>query len=160
MSPTSRSRADGLPLWAGAVTLSALVGIAVAVGGFGFVYAQGASYLGHDPVACANCHVMREHYEAWSVASHRSVAVCNDCHAPASLLPKYYTKAKNGWNHSVAFTTGEFPEPIRITEWNKEVTEGQCRHCHAQVVEAIDFHPGEGERLSCIRCHATVGHAK
>ena len=35
----------------------------------------------------------------------------------------------------------------------REVTEEQCRHCHADVVDAM----GTGE-LSCIRCHDSVGH--
>ncbi|MFN7134612.1 MAG: cytochrome c nitrite reductase small subunit, partial [Myxococcales bacterium] len=131
--------------------------------GFTFVYARGASSLGSDPRACANCHVMGEHYEAWEKGSHRAVAGCNDCHAPSALVPKYFTKALNGWNHSVAFTTGDFPEPIRITAFNRRVTEAQCRHCHQAVVDGIDTtHPsaGDGERSSCIRCHSTVGHPR
>src|SRR5688572_23773077 len=33
------------------------IGAAAGVGGFTFVYAEGASYLTDDPAACANCHV-------------------------------------------------------------------------------------------------------
>lgn len=148
--------------------LSALVGVAVGVAGFTFVYARGASYMTDDPRACANCHVMNEQYSGWLKASHHNVAVCNDCHAPHAFLGKYATKALNGWHHSVAFTTGDFPEPIRITPRNREVTEGQCRYCHAEIVQAIDpdprgasasadAHAGAGT-VSCIRCHRSVGH--
>ncbi len=131
------------------------VGVALGVGGFTFVYAEGGSYLTNDPAACANCHVMRDHYDAWSRSPHHAVAVCNDCHAPHDLVGKYMTKAVNGWNHSRAFTLGGFHEPIAITPKNRAVTEGACRHCHAAVVHAIET---EGNEIACLRCHAEVGH--
>jgi cytochrome c nitrite reductase small subunit len=136
--------------------IAVIVGLAIGVGGFTFVYAKGASYLTNDPAACANCHVMRAHLDAWLASSHHTVAVCNDCHAPHDLAGKYATKAINGFWHSVAFTTGRFPEPLRITGRNRAVTEGACRDCHRTLVEAI-AHAGQGE-TSCIRCHARVGH--
>jgi hypothetical protein len=46
---------------------------------------------------------MKDHYDAWTKASHRAVAVCNDCHTPAGLLPKYVTKARNGFWHLFYF---------------------------------------------------------
>jgi cytochrome c nitrite reductase small subunit len=136
-----------------------LLGIAVGLGGYTFVFARGHSYLTNDPTACVNCHVMREQYDGWIVSSHRAVAVCNDCHTPhASLAAKYGVKALNGFWHSVAFTSGRFHEPIRITGRNRAVTEGTCRHCHGDVVQAIDAAPGHAGRLDCIRCHRSVGH--
>ena len=102
--------------------------------------------------------VMREQFDGWSASSHRAIAVCNDCHTPPGLVPKYTTKALNGFWHSFAFTTGRFPEPIRITARNRAVTEAACRHCHAPVVAAID-HDGAGRGpLACTRCHESVGH--
>ena len=50
-----------------------------------FAYARGWAYMTDDPQACANCHVMNEQYDGWIKSSHRSVAVCNDCHVPHSL---------------------------------------------------------------------------
>ncbi len=148
------------------IAAAALVGLAVGLGGYTFVYAKGASYLGSDAATCANCHIMQEHYDAWNKSSHSSVAVCNDCHAPHAFIPKYWVKARNGWNHAVAFTTGNFPDPLRITRPNHEVTEGQCRQCHQAIVESIDpvharARQDEGAvegRMSCIRCHRNVGH--
>jgi cytochrome c nitrite reductase small subunit len=131
------------------------LGVIAGTGLFTFTYAEGVSYLSDDPEACANCHVMVDHHEAWQRGSHHAVAVCNDCHAPESLIPKYAVKAINGWNHSVAFTTGEFADPFQITPMNVRVAEQSCRRCHASLVHAID--PGAGE-LSCLRCHAGVGH--
>jgi cytochrome c nitrite reductase small subunit len=137
-----------------ATVLGALIGL----GGYTFVYAKGYSYVTNDPAACANCHVMENHFSAWTKSSHRAVAVCNDCHTPPGLVARYATKALNGWNHSLAFTTGRFPEPIRITARNTGVTEQACRQCHQEIVSAIEGPHPEANRLSCIRCHATVGH--
>jgi cytochrome c nitrite reductase small subunit len=143
-----------------AAVLAAAIGLAVGVGGFTFVYARGASYLTNDPAACANCHVMGEHYTGWLASSHRAVAVCNDCHAPHHAIGKYLTKARNGFWHSYAFTTGGFPEPIRMTAQNRQVTEGACRSCHQPIVAAVDGAHGRDRRLACVPCHHAVGHLR
>ena len=152
----------GMRRWLLAVT-AILIGVAIGLGGFTFVYAKGYSYLGHDPAACANCHVMDQHYAAWVKSSHHTVAGCNDCHTPHETIPKYIVKAKNGFWHSFYFTTGTYPYPIRITEPNAEVVEDACRTCHAPITEAIDHaEPDEDEPgtepLDCTRCHRHVGH--
>src|SRR5262245_52310636 len=142
--------------------LATLAGVALGVGGFTFVYAKGASYLGHDSKACANCHVMNEQYDAWLKSSHRAVAECNDCHTPHAKVAKYAVKALNGFNHSWAFTTGRFHDPIRIRGFNREIAENSCRHCHADIVAAMDggatHGRGRADDLSCVRCHGKVGH--
>ena len=144
------------------IAAASLLGVLIGVGGYTFVYARGYSYLTNDPAACANCHVMEAHYSAWMKSSHRAVAACNDCHTPPGLVPKYAVKAINGFNHSLAFTTGRFPEPLRITPMNTRATEKACRTCHDDIVEAIDppraAPGGHREQMSCIRCHTTVGH--
>lgn len=154
------------PQWlAGLAAL--IVGIAAGLGFFTLGYAKGASYLTNDPAACANCHVMSEHYSAWLKGSHRSVATCNDCHTPHDFVGKYTTKALNGFWHSFYFTTGTYPDPLRITPANREVTEEACRYCHSRIVESIDRPSGhEGAtaleggdaQLTCTRCHRYVGH--
>ena len=147
------------PYLIAALVIGALAGIALGVGTFTFVYARGDSYLTNDPKACANCHVMNEQYDGWVKSSHRQVATCNDCHTPHNFAMKYVTKAVNGYFHSYAFTTGDFHEPIRITERNRKVTEGTCRYCHGEMVSQIDHPPvGKDSGLSCIRCHTGVGH--
>ena len=136
-------------------------GAAVGVGLFTFGYAKGASYLTNDPKACANCHVMQGHFDAWVKSSHRAVAVCNDCHAPHNFLGKYWTKADNGFWHSLKFTTGRFPENIQIRESNSRVTQQACLYCHQQIVEAITPSPHTKENItSCVRCHDGVGHLR
>ena len=142
-----------------AITALATLGVAVGLGLYTFVYAKGWSYLTNDPKACANCHVMNEQYDGWLKGSHRSVAVCNDCHVPHNLAGKYYTKARNGFWHSFYFTTQTFHEPIRATPGSRRVTEAACRYCHAAVVQAMGTpaHAGAPD-ISCIRCHGSVGH--
>ena len=138
-----------------AVAIGATFGLALGVGAFTFVYAKGGSYLTNDPKACVNCHVMRDQYDGWVHSSHRATAVCNDCHTPPDLLGKYLTKAQNGFWHSFYFTTGNYPDPIQITERNRKVTESACRKCHADIVAVIEGHE---EQTSCLACHRNVGH--
>jgi cytochrome c nitrite reductase small subunit len=140
------------------VLLGTTLGLAIGVVGFTFVYAKGASYLTSNPEACANCHIMQEQYDAWLKSTHRNVALCNDCHAPASLIPKYYTKAQNGFFHSLAFTTGRHPDPIHIKAFNLSITEQACRRCHANIVDQIEGPHGGQAAISCVRCHNQVGH--
>jgi cytochrome c nitrite reductase small subunit len=142
-----------------------LLGSAAGIGSYTFVYAKGYSYLSSDPAACANCHIMSEHYSAWMKSSHRSVATCNDCHAPHdNVVAKYANKAANGFLHSYGFTTGNFPDPLQIRGFNKEVTEAACRNCHV-VTETIatTAHSqiaggGRDQEISCLQCHGSVGH--
>lgn len=138
--------------------LATIVGILLGVGLFTFGYARGYSYMTDRPQACANCHVMRDQYESWMKSSHGKVAVCNDCHTPPGFIPKYATKAVNGFFHSLAFTTQRFPDEIVITERNHRVTEKACLKCHEDIVTGIRGARAHREDVSCIACHRTVGH--
>ena len=146
------------PILIASVVLSAVVGIAAGIGAYTFVYAKGSSYLTDDPAACANCHIMNEQYDGWLKSSHRSVAVCNDCHTPEPLVAKYRTKARNGFWHSFYFTTGRFPDHFTITPHNRAVTEARCRGCHDALVFAIEGAHAGARDLSCLHCHREVGH--
>ena len=140
------------------IIIGIAIGLGAGIGGYTFLYAKGYSYMTNDPAACANCHIMQEHYDGWLKSSHRAVAVCNDCHTPSGLVGKYVSKASNGFWHSFAFTSGRFPEPLRIKQHNREITEQACRKCHQEIVGAIEgLHQGE---LSCVRCHNSVGHLR
>lgn len=143
-----------------ATVVALALGLAAGLGSYTLVYAKGGSYLGNDPNACANCHIMKDHLDGWYKASHRSVATCNDCHTPVAFVPKYLTKAEHGFFHSLAFTTGEFHDPIQIKERSRRVTENACRNCHQDIVHDIDLTKVPGGAMSCIRCHAGVGHPK
>jgi len=156
MSKRTRISAIG----ATGLAVALLCGVAAGIGGFTFVYARGGSYLSNDPAACANCHVMQGHFDAWTRSSHHAVAGCNDCHTPDDVVGKYVAKASNGFFHSLHFTTGEFPEPLRIKPHNRAITEARCRGCHAAIVAQIDANHREGHALACVRCHANVGHLR
>ena len=138
------------------VALAATFGLAVGVGAYAFHYAKGASYLGNDPATCGNCHVMAGHLAGWQAAPHHLVATCNDCHTPAGPVSKYVVKALNGYHHSMAFTLGGYPENIRARPESRAVVEGNCRRCHAELVEDV----AHGASVSCVRCHASVGHLR
>jgi cytochrome c nitrite reductase small subunit len=138
-----------------AVILGVLIGAAVGIGGYTFVYARGYSYLSNNPAACANCHVMDGYYDSWLKGPHHAAAVCNDCHTPHALGGKYAVKAANGVRHSFYFTRGRYPDSFAISPSDTGVTDAACRRCHQETVAAIDAH---GDRFSCIRCHAEVGH--
>ena len=68
-------------------------------------------------------------------SSRGAVATCNDGHTPHALVPKYVTKARDGFWHSYYFTVGGYPDPLRITPRNHAVTEQAFRLCHSTVGE-------------------------
>jgi len=143
----------------GLALVAACAAVLAGLGAATLRYAEGASYLSADPAACANCHIMQAQYESWQKASHHGVATCVDCHLPHDFVGRYLAKARNGWNHSKAFTLQDFPEPIRITPRNAEILQQTCLACHGDLVHGLA--PGgrdPARELVCVHCHATVGH--
>ncbi len=136
-----------------------VLGILVGLCAFTFYYAEGLSYAGNASETCVNCHIMREHFDSWSRSSHHAVATCNDCHTPHDFLGKYYVKGMNGLHHSWAFTTGRYPNNIRIKEGNARVAQQNCVDCHQTMVSVI-HRSDAGEELSCVSCHGSVGHRR
>ena len=143
------------PLWG--FSLVGLAGILFGLGVFTFGYARGTSYLSDNPETCVNCHIMRQQFDAWNQSSHKAVATCNDCHTPHEFPDKWLVKGLNGWNHSLAFTTGEYPDPIRIRDFNAEIAQQNCLYCHQALVSQVyGFHQDQSRR--CVDCHGNVGH--
>ena len=139
------------------VSLTVLFGAILGLGGFTFIYADGFSYLGSDPQACVNCHVMRDAYDGWNHSSHKAVALCIDCHAPHNAFEKYAVKGINGAKDMVAFTLDIIPDPIHIRPFNEQIVQDQCIYCHRDLVEPISY-AGSAHPVDCLRCHARVGH--
>jgi cytochrome c nitrite reductase small subunit len=141
---------------------SVMIGATLGAGAFTFDYAKGTSYLSSASETCANCHIMHDHYDAWNKSTHHKVAKCNDCHAPHDFVGKWFCKGRNGFFHSLAFTTGDFHEPIMINDYNRGVVEANCRYCHSDFTHSIDTGVSSEptEPLACIRCHSDVGHPK
>jgi cytochrome c nitrite reductase small subunit len=101
---------------------------------------------------------MQEYYDGWIKSAHRSVAACNDCHTPHNFFGKYATKLENGFFHSLAFTSGRFPDAIIIRDRDVRVAESTCRDCHSAITLGIAG-PHASKGISCIRCHFDVGHS-
>jgi len=143
------------------IAVALLLGTFLGVGSYAFFYAKGYSYLQNDPLACANCHAMRAEYDAWAKSSHHSAATCNDCHTPGNLAGKYAVKASNGFFHSLYFTSGRYPDAIRITNFDRGVTEAACRRCHQDITQAINGNVAHShaQGMMCTRCHYSVGHS-
>ena len=140
-----------------------LVGLAVALaaalvvglGAYTFIYGKGYSYLLDDPKACVNCHIMRDNFDTWTVATHRTVT-CNQCHVPEAFPSKYASKARSGWFHSYAFTFKDV-QTIRITPYNRRVLQGNCESCHERMLLSVQPH-GTPPVKFCFECHRGVGH--
>ncbi len=144
-----------------AVLLAVTLGLAFGVFAFTFRYARGFSYFSRDPRACANCHIMQRQLDSWQKASHHGVAVCVDCHLPASFLPKYLAKAENGLRHAEKFTTQAFHEPVVVQPAGARILQQNCVLCHEGLVHAVATGPrGSLDDLECVHCHYGVGHGE
>jgi cytochrome c nitrite reductase small subunit len=143
-----------------ALVLCALLGVLLGAGAYTYHYGEGFSYFSSDPKACVNCHIMREHYDGWVRSSHHAVATCNDCHTPHDFIRKYAVKAENGFWHSKAFTLQDYHDPLIIRPRNSRILQASCIHCHKDLVADVlgHGHATDGGAITCVRCHAAVGH--
>lgn len=130
-----------------------LIGLPLGTAIYTFDYGKGFSYLSNDPKSCKNCHVMDQQYQSWSKSGHHHVASCNDCHAPKDFIGKYLTKMSNGYHHSLAFTTGNFKEPIQIKKSNREIALNSCLNCHKELMSSP-----HSQKTNCLHCHRDVAH--
>ena len=147
------------PLGKAALLVAALCGTSLGLGLFAFDYGEGLSYFSTDPRACANCHVMNDHYASWQKAGHHQAAKCVDCHLPHEFIPKYIAKADNGYRHSKAFTFMDFHDPIQITPRNSQILQDNCLACHGDFVHAIVAGSTTADdAVSCVHCHRGAGH--
>jgi len=139
--------------------LVGLLGVLLGAGGFTLREGEAFAYLSDESKVCANCHIMRDHYDGWQKASHHTVATCNDCHVPKGLIPKYWTKAENGYHHSKAFTLQNFHEPILAQPKSRRIVQNNCIRCHGDLVRQMLAKPRPAdEPFRCARCHDRVGH--
>ena len=141
------------------LALACGIGTAMGLGGYVFRYAEGLSYFGTEPSACANCHIMQPQFDAWQKGSHHGTAVCVDCHLPHDFVRKYLVKTENGYRHGKLFTTQTFVEPIVVQAHGREILEENCLRCHESLVAELSPRSGDKQHgISCVRCHSSVGH--
>lgn len=140
------------------ISLFVMLGALAGLGAYTFVYANGVSYLSDNPEACANCHVMHTQFESWQKSGHHHVANCNDCHMPNnSFVTKYAAKSYNGFMHSAAFVAGDYPDALKITDFNRDITLLNCVRCHEGVTASM-AKVGTAEHSDCLTCHRGIGH--
>lgn len=155
------------------LVFSAILALFIAIGYFIYmVYASKAlSYLSEDPKACINCHVMNTQYATWQHSSHARVASCVECHLPTtgSMVDKYSAKARDGWNHSVAFTLNTYDTAMKISEDGAKRVQANCISCHASISSTLvsnsdKYHqfddPDVATGRKCWDCHKGVPHGK
>lgn len=152
---------------------SALAAFVIAIGMFAYVVntSKALSYLSDDPKACINCHVMNTQYATWKHSAHAERATCVECHLPTgdSMLDKYIAKAKDGWNHSVAFTLNSYDNAMQITDDGAKRVQANCISCHQSISSTLvtnsdqyhDFNnPGLATGRECWSCHQGVPHGE
>lgn len=135
-----------------------LVSLAI-VAAVGLYVSDFTVYLGNDPTACNNCHVMDAAYEGWFHSGHKQWAACNDCHTPHDLIPKYLVKAESGYHHVTAFTFGNYPVNIRSKESTRHIIQENCIRCHMETVANVADGQMDAGRY-CVDCHRSVAHGE
>jgi len=128
------------------------------------------SYLSKDPKACINCHVMNTSYATWQHSSHARDVTCVQCHLPTdSFLHKYMSKARDGFNHTVAFTFDTYEHAIQISEDGARRVQDNCISCHKSLTSTIasnadKYHNFQDENVAngrkCWSCHRDVPHGR
>ena len=143
-----------------------LAGIIVGLAAY-FAYAlRFHTYLGNDPSACVNCHIMTPYYASWSHSSHGRDATCNDCHVPhQNIAKKYLFKGMDGMKHVAYFVTHSEHQAIMAEDESAEVIMDNCIRCHTQLNQEfvktgrINYMMAKrGEGVACWDCHRNVPH--
>ena len=128
------------------------------------------SYLSKDPKACINCHVMNTEYATWQHSSHARDVTCVQCHLPTDgFIKKYMSKARDGFNHTIAFTFDTFDHAIKISDDGARRVQENCISCHKSITSTIvsnadKYHnfdtPFVKNGRKCWSCHRDVPHGK
>ncbi|MBP5278082.1 MAG: cytochrome c nitrite reductase small subunit [Prevotella sp.] len=155
------------------VGLLILAGVIVGLGAM-FMYLLRAHtyFVGDDPAACVNCHIMTPYYATWSHSSHGRIddhsngATCNDCHVPhQNMVMKYGFKAMDGMKHTAYFVANSEHQAIMAEDMSAEVIMDNCIRCHTQLNQEFvkTGRKGYMEQMrdggkACWDCHRNVPH--
>ena len=129
-------------------------------------------FIGDNPSACVNCHIMTPYYATWSHSSHGRIdkqsngATCNDCHVPhQNLALKYGFKAMDGLKHTAYFVMHSERQAPMAETLTGQVVMDNCIRCHEQLnTEFVKTgrmgymkQQAQGGK-ACWDCHRNVPH--
>jgi cytochrome c nitrite reductase small subunit len=148
------------------VSLFVLGGVTAGLGIYTVYMSRAFSYLGDDPAACVNCHIMAPAYQSWSKSSHAQWTTCKSCHIPQdNRLAGLLFEAKDGLYHASQLILGHEPVAVRPREVSNEVIQNNCVRCHTQLNTALvktgTAHISDiknGRQEACWDCHRHVPH--
>ncbi|MBC5620563.1 MULTISPECIES: cytochrome c nitrite reductase small subunit [Butyricimonas] len=132
-----------------------------------FLYVLRAhTYLGDDPSACVNCHIMAPYYATWFHSSHSRDATCNDCHVPHdNFVKKWVFKGMDGMRHVAVYLAKGEPQVLQAIPESSKVIMNNCIRCHTQLntefvkTGRVDYMMAQvGEGKACWDCHRDVPH--
>ena len=149
------------------VGLLVVAGVVCGLGGL-FMYLLRAHtyFIGDDPAACVNCHIMTPYYASWSHSSHGRDATCNDCHVPhQNFALKYGFKALDGLKHTAYFVTHAERQAPMAEELTGQVVMDNYIRCHTQLNQEFVKtgrmgymkQRAQGGKV-CWDCHRNVPH--
>ena len=150
------------------IGLLVVAGVVCGLGGL-FMYLLRAHtyFIGDNPAACVNCHIMTPYYATWSHSSHGRDATCNDCHVPhQNLALKYGFKAMDGLKHTAYFVTHAERQAPMAEALTGQVVMDNCIRCHTQLNQEFVKtgrmgymqQQAQGGKV-CWDCHRNVPHS-
>ncbi|MDR2880467.1 MAG: NapC/NirT family cytochrome c [Azoarcus sp.] len=150
------------------IPLFLLTGVAAGLGLYTIYASRVFSYLGDDPAACVNCHIMSVSYQSWSKSSHANWTTCKDCHVPQhSKLGALLFEARDGLHHASVLLSDKVPPAPRPLAPATRVIQDNCVRCHTKLTtEVVSAGHAKiddilhGRDKACWDCHRHVPHTK
>ena len=148
------------------VGLLLVAGVICGLGGLSMYLLRVHTYfIGDNPSACVNCHIMTPYYATWSHSSHGRDVTCNDCHVPhQNLALKYGFKAMDGLKHSAYFVLHAERQAPMAEPLTGQVVMDNCIRCHTQLNQEFVntgrlsyMQQAQGGKV-CWDCHRNVPH--
>ena len=149
------------------VGLLIVAGVVCGLGGLSMYLLRVHTYfIGDNPSACVNCHIMTPYYATWSHSSHGRDVTCNDCHVPhQNLALKYGFKAMDGLKHSAYFVLHAERQAPMAEPLTGQVVMDNCIRCHTQLNQEFVStgrmsymqQQAQGGKV-CWDCHRNVPH--